>query len=82
MLNYIKNLWNPVAFWMSFIMSMIMPLIFAVFPYYLLGNGVSLENWLLLAPIRWFVAYLLVNIFVRNIAFKLAIKIFGFNPTN
>ena len=28
MLDFIKRLWNPVAFWISFMMSIIMPIIF------------------------------------------------------
>ena len=43
MLDFIKGLWNPVAFWISFMMSIIMPIIFGVIPFYLSGNGISIE---------------------------------------
>lgn len=44
MLDFIKGLWNPVAFWISFMMSIIMPIIFGVIPFYLTGNGISMEK--------------------------------------
>ena len=37
MLDFIKGLWNPVAFWISFMMSIIMPIIF--------GSDSVLFNW-------------------------------------
>lgn len=80
MLDFIKRLWNPVAFWISFMMSIIMPIIFGVIPYYFSGNGISLENCLILWPLRWIVAYLLINTFVRDTGLKLAAKVFKFNP--
>ena len=64
MLDYIKGLWNPVAFWISLMMSIIMPLIFGVLPSYLGGDGITLEYCFILWPIRWIVAYLLINTFV------------------
>ena len=67
MLDFIKRLWNPVAFWISFMMSIIMPIIFG-------------ENCLILWPLRWIVAYLLINTFVRETGLKLAAKVFKFNP--
>ena len=73
MLDFIKRLWNPVAFWISFMMSIIMPIIFGVIPFYLTGNGISMENCLL-------VAYLLINTFVRDTGLKLAAKVFKFDP--
>lgn len=80
MLDFIKRLWNPVAFWISLMMSIIMPIIFGVIPYYLNGYGISLENCFILWPLRWVVAYLLINTFVRDIGLKLAAKVFKFNP--
>ena len=80
MLDYIKRLWSPVAFWISLMMSFIMPLIFGVIPFYLIGKGIGLENFLLMWPIRWLVAYLLITTFVRSVGMKLAIKVFNFNP--
>ena len=61
-------------------MSIIMPIIFGVIPYYFSGNGISLENCLILWPLRWIVAYLLINTFVRDTGLKLAAKVFKFNP--
>ena len=80
MLDFIKGLWNPVAFWISFMMSIIMPIIFGVIPFYLTGNGISLENCLILWPLRWLVAYLLINTFFRDTGLKLAAKVFKFDP--
>ena len=71
------GLWNPFAFFMSLIMSFIMPLIFGV-PNGQLPVDVLVYQW----PVRWIVAYLLVNIIVNPLAFKLAGKVFGFNPMN
>ena len=80
MIDFIKGLWNPIAFWISLMMSIIMPIIFGVIPFYITGNGISLENCLLMWPIRWLVAYLLINTFVRSTGMKLAKKVFNFEP--
>ena len=80
MFDFIKGLWNPVAFWISLMMSIIIPLIFGVLPSYLGQVGISLEYCIVLWPLRWIVAYLLINTFVRDTGLKLAAKVFNFNP--
>ena len=71
----LKNLfWNPIAFFISLLMSLIMPLLFAI------PNGMPLEVCLLWWPVRWVVAYFIVTLFVNKISFKLAQKVFGFKP--
>ncbi|MDO5849422.1 MAG: hypothetical protein Q4P18_07795 [Methanobrevibacter sp.] len=66
------KLWNPVAFFISLIMSLLMPLIFAT------SMGMPIEICLLYWPLRWLVAYMIVTIFARPASLKLAKKIFGF----
>ena len=55
-------------------------LIDTTIPFYLTGNGISMENCLILWPLRWLVAYLLINTFVRDTGMKLAAKVFKFDP--
>ena len=74
MMNYKQLFWNPIAFFISLIMSLLMPLIFA------LPNGMPFEVCLLYWPVRWVVAYFLVTLFVNKISFKLAMKVFNFRP--
>lgn len=66
--------WNPIAFFISLIMSLVMPLIFAI------PNGMPLDVCLLWWPVRWVVAYFIVTLFVNKISFKLAMKVFNFRP--
>jgi len=69
------GIWNPVPFFISLQMSFIIPLIFAV------GfGGMSFDAFIYMWPVRWFVAYCLINFIVRKLAFKLAIKVFNYNP--
>ncbi|MBE6504706.1 MAG: hypothetical protein E7Z73_03030 [Methanobrevibacter millerae] len=69
------GIWNPVPFFISLQMSFIIPLIFGW------GfGGLPLDIFLYMWPVRWFVAYCLINFIVRPLAFKLAIKVFNFNP--
>lgn len=69
------GIWNPVPFFISLQMSFIIPLIFGW------GfGGLGLDIFLYMWPVRWFVAYCLINFLVRPLAFKLAIKVFNFNP--
>lgn len=70
------KLWNPVAFFISLMMSLFMPLIFAI------PSGMPFEVCLIQWPIRWFIAYLLIIIFVSDLSVKLAKRVFGFNPKN
>lgn len=39
-----------------------------------------MENCLILWPLRWLVAYLLINTFVKDTGLKLAAKVFKFDP--
>ncbi|MEE0901493.1 MAG: hypothetical protein UIB31_03095 [Methanobrevibacter sp.] len=71
------GLWNPLAFFISLIMSFIMPLIFGV-PIGQLPVDMLIYLW----PVRWVVAYFIVSQAVNPLAFKLAGKVFGFNPMN
>lgn len=73
-MNFKQVLWNPLAFFISLMMSIIMPLIFAV------PSGMPLEICFLYWPFRWVVAYFIVTLFVNKIAFKLAKEIFDFKP--
>ena len=70
------GIWNPVPFFISLQMSFIIPLIFGV------TTNLPFDEFLLMWPIRWFVAYCLINFIVRPLAFKLAFKVFGFSPEN
>ena len=70
----LMNLWNPITFFVSFIMSGVVAFIFGI------PNGLSVEMWFEMWPVRWLVAYLMVVIFVDDISFKLAMKVFGFRP--
>lgn len=67
-------IWNPIAFFISLMMSFIMPLIFAI------PNGMPIEVCLIWWPVRWVVAYFIVTLFVNRVAFGLAQKVFGFKP--
>ena len=69
------GLWNPLAFFISLMMSFIMPLIFGV-PNGQLSADVLFYMW----PVRWVVAYFIVSQIVNPVSFKLAVKILGFNP--
>ena len=42
MLDFIKGLWNPVAFWISFMMSIIMPIIFGLINTFVRDTGMKL----------------------------------------
>ncbi len=68
------NLWNPITFFVSFIMSGAVAFIFGI------PNGLSVEMWFYMWPVRWLVAYLMVVTFVDDTSFKLAMKVFGFRP--
>ena len=68
------GLWNPAAFFISFMMTFIMPAIFA------LPMGLSIDLLFYMWPLRWVAAYLLINIVVYPIVFALAKKVFGFDP--
>lgn len=69
------KIWNPLAFFISFIMSMIMPAIFGV-----LTNSLPVDIFIYLIPVRWAVAYCMANFIANPIGFKLAEKVFGFKP--
>lgn len=68
------GLWNPAAFFISLIMSFIMPAIFG------LTSNLTIEALFYIWPVRWAAAYFIVSQIVNPLAFKLAGKIFGFNP--
>ena len=75
------KLWNPAAFFISLMMSMIMAIIFGMFvPYILNIPGLEWDLCLLLWPVRWVTAYLLINIIIYPIGFGLAERVFHFNP--
>ena len=75
------RLWNPAAFFISLMMSMIMAIIFGMFvPYILNIPGLEWDLCLILWPVRWATAYLLINIIIYPIGFELAEKVFHFNP--
>lgn len=69
------GIWNPVPFFISLQMSFIIPLIFA-FGF----GGLEFDAFLYMWPIRWFVAYCLINFIVMPLAMKLAMKVFNYNP--
>lgn len=73
-MNIKQLLWNPLAFFISLMMSIIMPVIFAV------PSGMPLEICFLYWPLRWVAAYFIVTLFVNKIAFRLAQKVFNFKP--
>lgn len=66
------KIWNPMAFFISLIMSIVMPLIFAT------PMGMPIEECFMFWPLRWPVAYFLVVVIVNPVSFKLANKVFGF----
>lgn len=68
------GVFNPLAFFISLQMSFIIPLIFGV------TSNLTWEMFLVMWPLRWAVAYCLVNFIVTPLAFKLAVKVFNFNP--
>lgn len=68
------GLWNPGAFFISLMMSLIMPAIFG------LPTNLPFDVLIYMWPLRWIVAYFLVSQIVNPLAFKLAEKVFGFNP--
>ncbi len=72
----IDGLWNPIAFFMSFMMSMLMPAIFG------LTTKMTIYQYIWQAPIRWFVAYLLIDLFVLKLGFYLAERVFHHDTTN
>lgn len=75
------RLWNPAAFFISLMMSMIMAIIFGMAVPYLLN--IPCLDWhtcLSLWPVKWLTAYLLINITIYPIGFGLAKKVFGFDP--
>jgi|GEM_PF-1071829 len=75
------RLWNPAAFFISLMMSMIMAIIFGMFVPYLLNiPGLTWDLCLILWPVRWVTAYLLINIVIYPIGFGLAELVFHFNP--
>ena len=75
------RLWNPAAFFISLMMSMIMAIIFGMFVPYLLNiPGLEWDLCLILWPVRWVTAYLLINIVIYPIGFGLAELVFHFNP--
>lgn len=67
-------IWNPMGFFISFFMSLLMPVIFAI------PHGMTLETCVEYWPVRWVVAYFIVTLLVQPVSFKLAGKIFGFKP--
>ena len=69
------GIWNPVPFFISLQMSFIIPLIFAVGV-----GGLRFDAFLYMWPIRWFVAYCLINFIVMSLSIKLAMKVFNYNP--
>ena len=75
------KLWNPAAFFISLMMSMIMAVIFGMFVPSLLGlQRLEPDLCLYMWPLRWITAYLLINIIIYPIGFYLANKVFGFDP--
>ena len=68
------KLWNPVAFFISLIMSIVMALIFS-YP-----QGMPVWLCFTLWPVRWPVAYFFANFICNPLGFKLAVKVFNFNP--
>ena len=75
------KLWNPAAFFISLIMSMVMAIIFGMFVPSVMGlQGLEPDLCLYMWPLRWVTAYLLINIIIYPIGFGLAEKVFHFNP--
>ena len=75
------KLWNPAAFFISLIMSMVMAIIFGMFVPSVMGlQGLEPDLCLYMWPLRWVTTYLLINIIVYPIGFWLAKKVFGFDP--
>ena len=75
------KLWNPAAFFISLIMSMVMAVIFGILvPSFMGLQGLEWDLCLYMWPLRWLTAYLLINIIVYPIGFGLAEKVFKFNP--
>lgn len=74
-LNLKSFLWNPLAFFISFFMSLIMPIIFGTLP-----GHMTLEICLMGWPERWVVAYLIVTILVQPTSIRLSQKFFNFPP--
>ena len=68
------KLWNPVAFFISLIMSIVMALIFS-YP-----QGMPVWLCFALWPVRWPVAYFFANFICNPLGFKLAVKVFNFDP--
>lgn len=68
------GIWNPALFFTSLMMTFIMPSIFA------LPKGMSIKVLLLLWPFRWITSYLLLNFLINPIGFRLAKKVFRFDP--
>ena len=75
------KLWNPAAFFISLIMSIIMPVIFGIAVPHAIGlPGLEIDLCLYMWPLRWVAAYLLINIIVYPIGFALAKKVFACVP--
>ena len=75
------KLWNPAAFFISLIMSMVMAVIFGILvPSFIGLQRLEWDLCLYMWPLRWLTAYLLINIIVYPIGFGLAEKVFNFNP--
>lgn len=76
------KLWNPAAFFISLMMSMIMAILFGILVPVVLSLEGSLpwDMCLYLWPLRWLTAYLLINIIIYPIGFGLAKIVFGFDP--
>ena len=72
--DYYMKVWNPVAFFISLIMSIVMALIFS-YP-----QGMPVWLCFALWPTRWPVAYFFSNFICNPIGFKLAVKVFNFRP--
>ena len=67
------RLWNPAAFFISLMMSIIMPVIFGIAVPHAIGlPGLEIDLCLYMWPLRWVTAYLLINIIVYPIGFGLA----------
>ena len=74
------KLWNPAAFFISLIMSMVMAAIFGIlFPSFIGLQGLEWDLCLHMWPLRWVTAYLLINIIVYPIGSGLGEKVFGFD---
>ncbi|MDD3408666.1 hypothetical protein [Methanobrevibacter sp. UBA412] len=72
----IKNrIWNPMAFFISLFMSLLMPLIVAV-PFGNMSLYTLFSQWV----IRWIIAYFTVNLVVIPVSLRLAQHFFTFPP--